>query len=133
MLGWRGTCLLSSLLNIGWESLFQLLAHSSQHSAFVQSAAPSLSPPSVFYPFRMKGEGRAVKSSRADQGAVCNSITYSRCVTLGKVLGLSVSLSAKQAQKECLLQGIIVRAKVINPGCQALTTVLGHESMKSCM
>ena len=46
-------------------------------------------------------------------------------------LCVSVSLPAKQAQKECLPHGIIVRTKVINNNYKALTTVLGHDKQEA--
>ena len=53
----EGACLLSSLLNIWWENLFQLLAHCSQHSAFLQVAVPFVS-----HTLRMKGGGEQLKA-----------------------------------------------------------------------
>ena len=111
-----GVCLLSSLLNIWWENLFRLLAHGSQRSAFLQVAAPF-----VVHTLRMKGEGRAVKSSVTDQDAVCMSTMYRRrCVTLGTVQVLSVPqfLYLQNRHKECLPPRVILRTKVIHSGCK---------------
>lgn len=110
-----GVCLLSSLLNIWWEILFRLLAHGSQRSAFLQVAAPF-----VFHTLRMKGEGRAVKSSVTDQDAVCMSTMYRhRCVTLGtvQVLSLPRFCYLQSRHRECLLRRVILRTKVIHSGC----------------